>query len=102
MQEAWKDFRNATDPLAVWLDQATALLPNVMVAQTELRAAFNKYMEDSGKPAITKTAFGLALKSLRPDVEPAQRTLKGIPKVWVYFCICLKTEQSVNEDDSRR
>ncbi len=93
MQEAWEEFRNATDPLAVWLAQATVQLPNVMISQTELRAAFNKYMEDSGKPGITKTAFGLALKRAAPTVEGAQRTLKGISKQWVYCGICLKTEQ---------
>ena len=91
MKDAWEEFRNATDPLAVWLAQATIQLPNVMIAQTELRAAFNKYMEISGKPGMTKTAFGLALKRAAPAVESAQRTLMGRVQ-WVYCGICLKAE----------
>ena len=83
MREAWQEFRNATDPLAVWLDQATIELPTAMVSKGDLMAMFNKHLTDSGKPPMTRMAFGLALKRTRPQITEAQRTLKGRLQ-WVY------------------
>jgi len=73
MHTAWEDFRTATDPLSVWLDQNTITLPNTMIGQGELIAAFNKYLTDAGKSPMTKTAFGLALKRARKDVTESKR-----------------------------
>jgi putative DNA primase/helicase len=83
MREAWEEFRNATDPLAGWLDQATIQLPTAMVPQGDLMAMFNRHLIDSGRSPVTKTAFGLALKRARPHITVSQRTLRGRIQ-WVY------------------
>jgi putative DNA primase/helicase len=77
MRAAWADFRSATDPLIVWLDQNTVTLPNAMVPKADLITAFNKHLTDAGRPAITKTAFGLAIKRARQSIEATQRTWRG-------------------------
>jgi putative DNA primase/helicase len=90
MRLAWDEFRTATDPLSVWLDQSTVELPNAQIPITELLSAFNRHMSECGKQSMTKTAFGLAIKRLRKNVEVQQRTHKGVPKVWVYVGLTLK------------
>lgn len=90
MQAAWDEFRTATDPLSVWVDQQTEALPTAQVLQSELFLAFNRHLTDLGKPAMTKTAFGLAFKRIRPAIEAAQRTHLGRPKQWVYAGIKLR------------
>jgi putative DNA primase/helicase len=77
MNAAWQEFRNVTDPLNVWLDLNTVTVPNMMVPKADLVAAFNKHLADSRRPAMTKTAFGLAIKRARPVVEASQRTWQG-------------------------
>jgi len=47
------------------------------VPKADLVAAFNKHLADSRRPAMTKTAFGLAIKRARPVVEASQRTWHG-------------------------
>jgi putative DNA primase/helicase len=76
-RQTWQEFKAVTDPLAVWLEQNTVLLPTAMVAKGELMAAFNRHLTDSGKPPMGKTAFGLALKRAVPGIEEAQRMLRG-------------------------
>lgn len=92
MRQAWDDFRTATDPLVVWLDQQTLTLPTAMVAKSGLLAAFNKHLADSGKPPMTKMAFGLAMKRARPGISEAQRTLKGRVQ-WVYTGIAFQADR---------
>jgi putative DNA primase/helicase len=89
MRQAWDEFRTATDPLTVWLDQHTVDLPTAMVAKGELLAAFNRYLTDSGKPPMTKMAFGLAMKRARPAISEAQRTLNSRVQ-WAYIGIGLE------------
>jgi putative DNA primase/helicase len=86
MQQAWEEFRSVTDPLAVWLDQATVQSVDAMVPKGELMAAFNRRLTDSGKSPMTKTAFGLAMKRVRPQITEAQRTVRGRVQ-WVYLGI---------------
>lgn len=96
MRRSWEEFRAATDPLSVWLDQNTVELPNVQVPQTDLLLAFNKHMADHGKQPSTKTAFGLALKRVRSRVTVCQRTYMGKPRQWVYAGIALKIEEAAS------
>jgi putative DNA primase/helicase len=84
MRQAWDEFRNVTDPLAVWLEQFTTRIHTAMVAKSELMAAFNRYLTDAGKPPMTQMAFGLTLKRACPSITEAQRTWRGRPKTWVY------------------
>jgi putative DNA primase/helicase len=96
MRRSWEEFRTATDPLSVWLDQNTVDLPNVQILQTDLLLAFNKHMANLGKQPSTKTAFGLALKRVRPKIAVCQRTHMGKPRQWVYAGIAMKTEESAS------
>ena len=93
MRQAWDDFRTATDPLRVWLDQETITLPTAMVSKWELMTAFNKHLVDAGKPPMVKTAFGLAIKRARPEIAEAQRNWRGREKTWVYTGIGFKAEE---------
>jgi putative DNA primase/helicase len=93
MRCSWEEFRAATDPLSVWLDQNTVEGANVQILQTDLFLAFNRHMTDSGKQPSTKTAFGLALKRVRPAIVACQRTHMGRPRQWVYAGITIKTEE---------
>lgn len=61
MNRAWDEFRTATDPLIVWLDQNTVEMPEAQILQSDLLQAFNKHLVDRGKQPLTKTAFGLPL-----------------------------------------
>jgi putative DNA primase/helicase len=96
IRHSWEEFRAATDPLSVWLDQNTVELPNVQILQTDLLQAFNKHMGDLGKQPSTKTAFGLALKRVRPKITACQRTHMGRPRQWVYAGIGLKIEETAS------
>ena len=93
MRQAWDDFRTATDPLSVWLDQNTVELPNAMVAMGDLMVSFNKHLLAAGKSPMTKMAFGLALKRARKGIDKDQRTLRGRVQ-WVYIGIGLRASES--------
>lgn len=77
-REATEEFRRTTDPLMVWLDTETVLLPLAMVVQEELWQAYNRAGAAAGRPPLSKTAFGRALTKARPTVEKAQRMVKGV------------------------
>lgn len=96
MRQAWDEFRAATDSLSVWLDQATYEASNVQVLQADLLSAFNRHLTNIGKPIVTKTAFGLALKRARKKVEPCQRTHMGKPRQYVYAGITFKPNEDAN------
>jgi putative DNA primase/helicase len=100
MRDAWAEFRSATDPLNVWLDLNTVALPNVMVPKSDLIAAYNKHLADSGRTPMTNTAFGLAIKRARPNIEEAQRTWQGKEKTWVYNGIGMKTDPPGSKEQS--
>jgi len=89
MLEAWEEFRAMTDPVSTWLDTATVTLPNAMVAKSALARAYNKHREDQGQAGMTPNEFGRALKRARPNLEEAQRTVNGVPKVQVWLGIGL-------------
>jgi putative DNA primase/helicase len=98
MRQALDEFRTATDPLIVWLDQNTVQLPNAIVPKQGLIAAFNKHCTDAGRPTVTATAFGLALKRARKGIEEAQRTWRGREKTWVYVKIGMRLGEGQRED----
>jgi P4 family phage/plasmid primase-like protien len=74
---AMDEFRSATDPMAVWLDQNTVLEPESCVSCDELRQKCNRDRTAKGEPHLTMTAFGIALPKLRPTIRKAQRTVNG-------------------------
>jgi len=91
-RDALAEFQKTTDPLSVWLDRNTVEHPEAMVAQDELRRAFNQFAENSGKPGMTAQAFGRALVRAKPGIEKAQRTWRGTSNTRVYLGIGLRSE----------
>ena len=91
MRAAWDEFRQETDPLAVWVDTHALLGPEAMVPKGELLRAYNDAARRDQRPIITGVAMGRALKRLRPEVREAQRTV-GDTVVWVWLGIGLRDE----------
>jgi phage/plasmid-associated DNA primase len=85
---ATDEFRQATDPLAVWLDRKTILNPDAVTPQDYLYREFCRNCADAGRPTISKTAFGRAIKKLRPTVIDYQRTVNGL-LTWCYVGIAI-------------
>jgi hypothetical protein len=55
---ATDEFRQATDPLAVWLDRKTILNPDAVTPKDFLHREFCRDCSDAGRPVISKTALG--------------------------------------------
>jgi putative DNA primase/helicase len=100
-RDALAEFQKTTDPLSVWLDRNTVEHPEAMVAQDELRRAFNQFAENSGKPGMTAQAFGRALARVKPGIEKAQRTWRGVSNTRVYLGIGLRSEAIEERRDQR-
>ncbi len=96
---ALSEFREVTDPVAIWLDRETVLHPSAFVTQKALHTAYNLACEHAGRPPMTKQAFGRAFKRDRPNIEEAQRTISSKVQ-WVYLGLGLKTQlsQGVSSD----
>lgn len=92
MTDAWNEFRRETDPFSTWLDAHVMDRPDSFVPKRELVDAYAAYCSEHKRTPLTTTAFGLALKRLRPRVEEAQRTVEGKQKTWVYMGLRLETE----------
>jgi len=90
-RRAMDEFRQATDPLSVWLDTATVLLPRAFVVQDRLWQEYNKACDAAGRPMLSKTAFGRAIKKLRPSITDSRRSI-GDERPWVYVGIGLRAE----------
>ena len=90
MRRSWDEFRETTNPLAVWLGRMTVEHSEAMVTKGALLQAYNIDCERSGRPLMTKTAFGLAIRRLRPHLQDAQRTVEGRKQAWVWLGIGLK------------
>jgi len=82
------EFRQATDPLAVWLDRHTILRPGGVTPKDQLHREYCRNCADAGRPSVSKTAVGLAIKKLRPTVTDYQRTVNGI-LTWCYVGISM-------------
>jgi hypothetical protein len=65
MRVAHLEFWKTTDPLAVWLNRHTLLIPQGLVQKTDLYNAFNR--DTPARSQITnQNSFGRALHRLRP------------------------------------
>lgn len=90
MQQAWQEFREATDPVSVWLTQRTVGVADAVTPKQELLLTYNADAADAGRPPLTATAFGLAVKRHWPDVTDAQRIVAN-KLVWCWLGIGLRT-----------
>jgi putative DNA primase/helicase len=97
---AWQEFVATTDPLAIWLDRYTVDDSTAVVVKRTLRVAFNAHLESQGKPAITDTAFGLAIVKHRPKLEIKQRTVSGKLQ-WCYVGIGLLSDPQADSRTSQ-
>ncbi len=90
LRKAWDEFRQSTDPLAVWLDANTLEGPDLLASKDELLKAYNADAERDHRPPMTATALGRALRRLRPAIQDAQRTW-NTKLCWVWLGIGLRS-----------
>jgi phage/plasmid-associated DNA primase len=93
MRRAHEEFWKTTDPLSIWLTQNTLDDPNACVTKSALINAYNAAATQDGRALMNSTAFGLALKRLRPYVRDGQRTVNRKEKTWCYIGIGLRTTE---------
>jgi putative DNA primase/helicase len=75
IRRAMDEFRQTTDPVAVWLDRNTVLEPDALIPADRLWQDYNQDCVAKGRPTVSKTALGRAIAQLRPSVEKRQRTV---------------------------
>jgi P4 family phage/plasmid primase-like protien len=92
-RQAMNEFRQTTDPMAVWLDSNTLVKSGAFVAADHLYNLFSLECVRKNRPTPTTTAFGRAISHLRPTVEKKQRTVNGALR-WCYVGIGLLTSDS--------
>jgi len=92
MLEAWRELREATDPLGVWLDEATVMHPEAIVSKRELLQAYTRWAISRSLPSPTAQEFGRRLRELRPQVREVQRTIAG-KVTWCWQGIGLKAQE---------
>jgi len=90
LQQAAEEFRQTTDPLAVWLERHTIEYPEAIIAKDALVQAYNADCDQVGRPRMSKNAFGRALRRVRPRLEEAHRFWEGREQVWVWRGLGLK------------
>jgi putative DNA primase/helicase len=88
LRDAAAEFRETTDPVAVWLDRATVAQPEAVVLKSALYHAYADTMRKDGITPLTANAFGRALGRLRPGMRDGQRTVAGKLQ-WVWLGIGL-------------
>jgi len=76
-RRALDEFRQTTDPVAVWLDRHTVLEPEALIPADRLWQDYNQDCVAKGRPTVSKTALGRAIAQLRPTIEKRQRTING-------------------------
>lgn len=76
-RRAMDEFRQTTDPVAVWLDRNTVLEPEAVIPADRLWQDYNQDCVAKGRPTVSKTALGRAVAQLRPTIEKRQRTVNG-------------------------
>jgi putative DNA primase/helicase len=77
MATAFQEFRETTDPLAVWLDRHIIISMGSYIVKDVLVDAYNRECERRNRSGVTKTAFTKALTRLKPLIAENQRTVNG-------------------------
>ena len=84
MAESFEEFRQVTDPIAIWLDRTTELIPDGVVAKGVLYGLYRRWAESQNQPVLTPRTFGVSLKELRPTIRESQRRLEDKrSEVWL-------------------
>lgn len=89
MREAWDEFRQSTDPLAVWLERSTVRNAAALVIKRELLKAYNLDCQQHGRAPMTAHGFTAAIRRLYPEITETQRTISGKVE-WVWTGIGVK------------
>lgn len=92
LRAAAREFRGATDPLAVWLDVNTVDATEGYIEKSRLRNMYWSECRDRGIPMLSDVNFTKRLRSLRPNVKPAQRTINRT-QVWCFTGIGLMSNE---------
>ncbi len=90
LKQAWDQFRQTTDPLAVFLDANTVENPASYLPKLKLRELYTADCRDNGRPLLPEAVFTERLRRLRPRVTTGQRTAK---KTWCFVGIGLRTDE---------
>jgi len=100
-RRAKEEFHATTDPLAIWLEHFTVESPDAVTAKWALMNAYNADCHKAGRPTLSKSAFGITFRRLRPNVTETQRTIGGkVTWAWVGIGM-VSPEDSLDCDDSR-
>ena len=91
MKEAALEFREVTDPVAVWLSQACIEEPDAFTPKAAMLEAYNRNARAAGHAVSNRTAFGIAVRRAMPGLVETYRTV-GENRVWVWQGVGLKTQ----------
>jgi putative DNA primase/helicase len=96
MKAAHAEFRQATDPLSVWLDRRTVQDGGLFVMKKALLSAYNQDAQKDGRPSMTPNAMSRALHELRPNTKDGQRTVNAkIEWCWLGLGLSSGDEEQV-------
>jgi hypothetical protein len=73
-----KRDRNSRQQPVHWRVTGERHLVPVEILQDRLYREYGRNCSDAGRPTIGKTAFGRAMKKLRPTAGDYQRTVNGV------------------------
>lgn len=77
MLDAKQEFRELTDPLAIWLERNCVLHSNSFVPKSKLLSEYNKDNQKHRRPTLTQHAFTKAINRLYPKLNEKQKTVGG-------------------------
>lgn len=77
MREAKREFRELTDPLAIWLERNCVLHSDSFVPKSKLLSEYNKDNQKHKRPTITQHAFTKAINRLHPQLSEIQPKIAG-------------------------
>lgn len=92
MAAARQEFRQLTDPVAVWLEGMTVKSASAQTPKEELFRKYNEMAERDGRPVVTNAAFGATIHRLLPDIKDGQRTVGG-RRMWVWLGLGLRSRE---------
>lgn len=100
MRETRNEFREATDPFAVWAEDELTEQSNALVSCSEARKAYNRRAKREGWPSMSNTRFGQRMRDTFPQIQRRQRTWKGDPKTYCYVGLGFSATDGVDVEKS--
>lgn len=100
MRETHGEFRQATDPFAVWADDVLEEHPDALLSCSDARKAYNRRAKQEGWPTMTTMKFGQRMREAFAEIERKQRTWNGDPKTYCYVGIGFSSPDSPTSPSS--